>query len=413
MKDYYKILEVNASASSDEIKKSYRQLALKYHPDKNPNDKISESKFKEIVEAYEILGDTELRRNYDQKIKSSQQAAKPKTEEKPLTPQDILKLFTDTRKRVVKLGRKQINETGLFQSLRSLLNDNTIKFLLAYGDTKTNKLIMNEVLICCKYIDYDRAEKLISKLVEIAGSDNDTIVVLHNYSRKLKRWSIWDRYKGITAIAAIFLFIFIITLADNRNSNSTSSSNTPKNGDLNNTFVEENTKAQLTPEQQLEQKRNELLAAGWEEKNIENGQLPVCYNFKPKRGKVENYLEVYVGSGTDVSIKVMNAETEKCVRFVFINSGTTYKITNIPQGIYYLKIAYGKNWFSKIENGQCVGKFLRNPMYEKGEDIMDFNLKYTDGGYSVPSFKLELDVIESDVSNSFNSQNISEEDFNR
>jgi hypothetical protein len=109
----------------------------------------------------------------------------------------------------------------------------------------------------------------------------------------------------------------------------------------------------------------------------------------------------------------MNAETEKCVRFVFINSGTTYKITNIPQGTYYLKIAYGKNWFSKVKNGQCVGKFLRNPMYEKGEDIMDFNLKYADGGYSVPSFKLELDVIANDISNSFNSQNISEDDFNK
>ena len=106
-------------------------------------------------------------------------------------------------------------------------------------------------------------------------------------------------------------------------------------------------------------------------------------------------------------------QTEKCVRYVFINSGSTYEIHNIPEGVYYLKIAYGKDWYSKVENGQCVGKFLRNPMYEKGDNIMDFNIQYTDGGYSVPSFSLQLDVISSDRENTFNSQNISESEFNQ
>ena len=84
---------------------------------------------------------------------------------------------------------------------------------------------------------------------------------------------------------------------------------------------------------------------------------------------MNNYLEVYVGSGTDVSIKIMNLNTDKCIRYVFINSGSSYTINNIPEGRYYLKIAYGKNWLSKVESGQCIGKFIRNPMYEKGEDI--------------------------------------------
>jgi curved DNA-binding protein CbpA len=55
MKDYYQILGVNENASQDDIKKSYRKLAVKYHPDKNPNDKVAEDKFKEINEAYENL----------------------------------------------------------------------------------------------------------------------------------------------------------------------------------------------------------------------------------------------------------------------------------------------------------------------------------------------------------------------
>ena len=65
-RDYYEILGVARTAKDDEIKKAYRKLARKYHPDLNPNNKQSEEKFKEIQEAYEVLSDTEKRRKYDQ-----------------------------------------------------------------------------------------------------------------------------------------------------------------------------------------------------------------------------------------------------------------------------------------------------------------------------------------------------------
>jgi curved DNA-binding protein len=65
-KDYYKILGVSKTATADEIKKAYRKLAIKYHPDKNPNDKTAEEKFKEINEANGVLGDTEKRKKYDE-----------------------------------------------------------------------------------------------------------------------------------------------------------------------------------------------------------------------------------------------------------------------------------------------------------------------------------------------------------
>lgn len=64
-KDYYNILDIDKKATQDEIKKAYRKLAKKYHPDANPNDKKAEEKFKQVNEAYEVLGDAEKRKKYD------------------------------------------------------------------------------------------------------------------------------------------------------------------------------------------------------------------------------------------------------------------------------------------------------------------------------------------------------------
>ncbi len=65
-RDFYDVLGVSKSASQDEIKKAYRKLAIKYHPDKNPDDSEAEHKFKEAAEAYEVLGNAEKRQKYDQ-----------------------------------------------------------------------------------------------------------------------------------------------------------------------------------------------------------------------------------------------------------------------------------------------------------------------------------------------------------
>jgi molecular chaperone DnaJ len=65
-RDYYEDLGVEKNATADEIKKAYRKLAMKYHPDRNKDDKSAEEKFKEVAEAYEVLSDQEKRQKYDQ-----------------------------------------------------------------------------------------------------------------------------------------------------------------------------------------------------------------------------------------------------------------------------------------------------------------------------------------------------------
>ena len=65
-RDYYDVLGVSKSADNKEIKKAYRKIAIKFHPDKNPGDKQAEEKFKEAAEAYEVLSNNEKRQRYDQ-----------------------------------------------------------------------------------------------------------------------------------------------------------------------------------------------------------------------------------------------------------------------------------------------------------------------------------------------------------
>jgi tetratricopeptide (TPR) repeat protein len=167
-----------------------------------------------------------------------------------------------------------------------------------------------------------------------------------------------------------------------------------------------------------------VLDESWEDVSYSNGEAPECFNYTPRYDReLDNQLRVTVGGGTDVVIKVMEVSTDRCVRYVYVKSRSTYSIRNIPQGRYYLKIAYGKRWVEKKEAGMCIGKFASNPLYEKGEDILDFRtrstgISYENGqryeNYEIPSFEIQLDVVTTGFSsNSLNTDGISEAEFNQ
>ncbi|SDP16886.1 J domain-containing protein [Clostridium gasigenes] len=82
MKNYYKTLDISVNATKDEIKKAFRILAKKYHPDRNVNNENALRNFQEINEAYEILGNEDSRKEYDKKISSSKQSNSKDTNSK-------------------------------------------------------------------------------------------------------------------------------------------------------------------------------------------------------------------------------------------------------------------------------------------------------------------------------------------
>ncbi len=157
-----------------------------------------------------------------------------------------------------------------------------------------------------------------------------------------------------------------------------------------------------------------LIKRGFTFSHLSNGEIVECKNYVIGIDtNINNTLEVDVGSGTDVVIKLMSLFSGKCIRYFHINSGSSFTINNIPEGKYQLKIAYGKSWMTNYKGGECLGRFIRKPIYEAGSDTLDYFNKKLPNGIQIPSYKLRLDVISSGIENSFNSNRISEDEFNK
>lgn len=163
------------------------------------------------------------------------------------------------------------------------------------------------------------------------------------------------------------------------------------------------TVAEPTPAQQR------LLDAGW---TIETPgeDLTEEYGIKPIFGIQDNYFDIAIGSGCNVAVKIMDLRTDKCIRYVYVAENSTTTVQEIPQGVYYLKLAYGYDWMGlDTENGK-IGKFTRNVSYEKSQDTFDFGVKNSSEEYS---YRLEINVLGSTLENNFLSTPIDEEEFMR
>ena len=105
MKDYYKILEISINATNDDIKKAFRSLAKKYHPDRNVNDENALRKFQEVNEAYEVLSNEDSRKEYDKKISSFKQSNSKETNSKNNNSSNEKKKYQDKSESIENLNK--------------------------------------------------------------------------------------------------------------------------------------------------------------------------------------------------------------------------------------------------------------------------------------------------------------------
>ncbi|MBK8553056.1 MAG: hypothetical protein IPL53_19135 [Ignavibacteria bacterium] len=145
---------------------------------------------------------------------------------------------------------------------------------------------------------------------------------------------------------------------------------------------------------------------------INTGDKPECITCKSIHNtNLDNFLKIDATGSTDVVIKIMSNYTNECIRSVFISAGSVCYISNIPEGLYYLKIAYGYEWSNKVVGSFCFAKFMRDANYQVGIDLLDYYLKKSDNGFQLPSYELVLKVISGNRSNEFDADDVSERSF--
>ncbi|MCQ2227056.1 MAG: hypothetical protein MJZ01_03975 [Bacteroidales bacterium] len=149
----------------------------------------------------------------------------------------------------------------------------------------------------------------------------------------------------------------------------------------------------------------------WKLIKIKTGDSPKQYGIKPVFEKsIDNYMEITTSAETEVVANVMKMSSETysfadtCIRIVYIGTGSRYLIKNIPEGRYYLKVAYGRNFGRSIVDGKENVGFRDYRIFEIVQTIYDFNITrqtLDDGNIAVtiPSYKLGLEILVDGVGN--------------
>lgn len=160
--------------------------------------------------------------------------------------------------------------------------------------------------------------------------------------------------------------------------------------------------------QELSAEQEGLLQQGWTQNAPNGGDLDETYGIKPVYGIQDNYFDIRIGEGCCVAVKIVNAETNQPIRYVYIPEGETVTVGQIPQGRYFLKLAYGKDWMEHDEDSIVKGRFTLDTFYEKSALAYDFGKK---NSQSFVNYTLEINVVDGDALHEFKTVEISEEEF--
>lgn len=151
-----------------------------------------------------------------------------------------------------------------------------------------------------------------------------------------------------------------------------------------------------------------MMSNGWELSTPEGGDFDESMGIKPVYGLQDNYFDITIGQGFSVAVKIMSLKEHKCIRYIFVPEGQTVTVNEIPQGKYYLKLAYGNDWMVKTEGNHTLGKFTKNAFYEKSTNVFDFGMK---NSTQLVNYKLEINVIDGSAKNNFQTIAINETEF--
>lgn len=212
LKDYYKILELEPSASLTEIKKAYRRLALQYHPDKTNNDPYSAAQFTDIKEAYEVLTNPSRKEYYLQQRWYHQSAGRKRTAT-VITPVSVLKQALELEKYVSRLDVHRMDKQGLYEYIREIASDEIAGKLNHFNEPAIKKEIVQLLANCSQVLPSEQFRELIEQFKKIDG-DQGTVSMLDEKLYQLQKKESRAKYKPVLlflVVIAICILIYLLS----------------------------------------------------------------------------------------------------------------------------------------------------------------------------------------------------------
>jgi molecular chaperone DnaJ len=210
LKDYYRILEVSPSATAVEIKKSFRRLAMLYHPDKHNEDKIAGAHYREIQEAYDTLTDPYKKEAYLQQRWYEQSMGRKMTGSAPLTSSTILRDAISLEKYISTLDPFRIDQEGLILYVEQLISDDAVYIIRTENEPEIPSNLTAILLKSGKGFDLPHAERLVQILENLLPKEDPKLIECQLYLAGKKKQANWDRWKiPIILIVTVLLCLLI------------------------------------------------------------------------------------------------------------------------------------------------------------------------------------------------------------
>lgn len=212
-KDYYQVLRISPTSTADEVKAAFRKLAIKYHPDKNNGDTLSEAIFKDVNEAYSVLSNPQKRAKFDRDRVATPSVTFTTKKTEAVNAKMLMQQAAALNKLLSVANPFTIDKDAVFFKISSILSAYNINLLLVENNAIYNANIIQQLLYCCKPLSLADTNLISVKLLQLARRDAKLVALIARFL-EMKKWEdYWQRYKFFVVFILVFLMcLFIYSL---------------------------------------------------------------------------------------------------------------------------------------------------------------------------------------------------------